>query len=90
MKKERGKMLLIKADASPFEGFLKLLKLSADSGKFRIDPRLGIELPKDIIRCESVHGPAGAREMTVVFYPSDALLRYAGALSARQPDLHAV
>jgi len=75
------------ADTTPILGFLELLKARAEfaDGLFRLSD-LGFEL----FRIEQNIDSAGARKITVVFYPSDAFIRYVGAIVAGNRNIEVV
>lgn len=85
-KRARKKQVVeIRCDATPLNLFLKLFKGALDGISGHVRAR---KLPVQCARAET--DPAGAGELTVRLYPSDALLRFAATLLAGELDLGTV
>ena len=75
--------LSIKCDARPIMLFIKLLEscLQASKGRFNF-----IDFSFELVRVEMDDRSAGAGELIVVLYPSDAFFRFATTLCAGNID----
>lgn len=76
--------LSITGDATPFLLFAELFELGLKTSEGPLD--LG-QLPSELLRIESNVSAARAAELLIVFYPSDALLRFTAARLAGKLDL---
>lgn len=75
-----GLIYQLSCDARPLESFIKTLQCFLERSKGGIN--FG-DLPLELIRVEQDDSAASACELRVTLYPSDAFLRFSGAISAR-------
>ena len=79
--------LTLSCDTSPLMTFLALFKHALESSKRSL--QLG-DLGFELVRVEHDYSAAGAGELLVRLYPSDAFLRFAATIFARELNLLSV